>query len=338
MRSAARWVIACLALSSHALAAEPSAPATPSDVAAPNAPAAPTAAAATAAAPSPAPSDTASNPEPNNAVAATAEPAPPPAPATKPPLPPPGDLQAPANVSTRYSAYSLPARTWAFDIGALGIGGGDVFANLGAGYGFGGGFQVEMNLAHMGVGLVNGTVGWHFIDSRYFDLGARAGIWYVRGQWFWIAQGPAKNLVRHIEALKVPLDLIASSQPVRWLELDLGIHYSYTSTFGTADNADSVFSKADLVMNQFSLRPGARVFITDRTALETSVELPLYSGIPLKHETVTVPFKSTWSLEVGVRSRLTRALFGNIRLHYGSIPDVLYGARLYPSFDIEVRF
>jgi hypothetical protein len=241
-------------------------------------------------------------------------------------------------VSTRYSAYTIPRRTWAFDVGALGVGGGDLYANLGAGYGLGGGFQIEMNLAHVGVGLANFTVAWHFIDTRYFDLGAHVGIWYARGQWFWIAQGPAKNLVKNIDALNVPIDLIASAPLARWLELDLGLYFAYAKVFGSFNDTNSLFAKGDLAVNQLYLRPVGRLFVTDRTALELSAKLPVYTGVPLERETVTVPFKDSWSMEVGVRSRLTRVLYGDMRLHYGNVTHALYGARVYPSFDIEIRF
>ena len=262
------------------------------------------------------------------------------APAPASPKPPTvyGDLQSPDLLNTRYSAYSLPRRTWAFDIGALGIGGGDVFANLGAAYGFGGGFQIEMNLAHFGVGLANLDLGWHFLDTRYFDLGARLGIGYGRGEWFWLAQGAAKNLVSKIDLLNVPIELVGSSLVTRWLELDLAAHYDYVKAFGAFDDDSSLFVKAQLAMNQVFLRPGARLFVSDRTALEVFAKLPLYSAVPLERKTVTVPFSKTWSMEAGVRSRLAARLFGNVRLHYGSIADVLYGARLYPSFDVEFRF
>ena len=265
-------------------------------------------------------------------------------PATQPPAATPkprtvyGDLQSPELVNTRYSAYSLPARFWAFDIGALGIGGGDVFANLGAAYGIGGGFEVEMNLAHFGVGLANVNFGWHFLDTRYVDLGARLGLGYGRGEWFWLAQGAAKKLVSKIDLVNVPVELVLSSLPTRWLELDLAAHYDYVKTFGTFDDDSSLFVKAELAVNQLFLRPGVRAFVTDRTALELFAKLPLYSAVPLERKTVTVPFSKTWSLEAGLRSRLAGRLFGSVRLHYGTIADALYGARLYPSFDVEVRF
>lgn len=248
-----------------------------------------------------------------------------------------GDLQSPDQVDTRYSAYSLPRRTWAFDVGALGIGGGDVFAKLGAAYGFGGGVQVELNLAHYAVGMANATVSWHFVDTRYFDLSARVGFWYAHGDWFWIAPTPNKRIASKIDVMSVPLGLTASSTVTRWLELDLNAQYIYAHVFGSSDDADSVFVKSELALSQFYVRPTARLFVSDNTALEFSAKLPLYSAIPFERKTVTVPFSDTWGLETGVRSRLARGLFGNLRLHYGPVSYVLYGARVYPSFDVEFR-
>jgi len=76
------------------------------------------------------------------------------------------DLQSPAQASTRYSAYTLPAHMVAFDSGALGIGGGDVVALMGISYGLGAGFQMSANLAHFAVGMFNLGAGYHFIDTR----------------------------------------------------------------------------------------------------------------------------------------------------------------------------
>jgi hypothetical protein len=277
------------------------------------------------------------------------KPAPVVAPASPPPPLPPGalnpaapvvltphDLQSPEQVNTRNSAYSLPKGMWSFEAGALGIGGGDVYASLGVGYGFGAGFQATINLAHAGVGLLNATVGWHFLDTRYFDLGARVGFWYGHGKWFWIARGLTQDLVDKVDVIQVPLELTASAPLTRWLELDLSAQYSYSSLFGSGSE-DSWFADAQIGMRQFFLQPGARFFISDATALELVAKLPAFSTVPGDRRDINVPFKYTWSMEGGVRSRLSEGLFGTIRLHYGSVADVLYGARLYPSFDLEYR-
>jgi hypothetical protein len=94
----------------------------------------------------------------------------------------------------------------------------------------------------------------------------------------------------------------------------------------------------ELGLRQFFLRPVARVFVTDRIALELSAKLPVVTKLPLKNNTVTVPFSDTWAAETALRSRLARGFFANIRMHYGKVATALYGARLYPSFELEARF
>jgi len=273
---------------------------------------------------------------PASAAAAT-QPQAPAAPGGAPPSPAGGDLQSPEQVSTRNSAYSLPRNTWGFNVGALGIGGGDAFATLGVGYGFGAGLQANVNLAHASVGLLNLALGWHFLDTRYFDLGARVGFWYGHGQWFWIARGVAKDLVSKVDVLQVPIELTASAPLTRWLELDLGAQYAYASLLGSASDGRSVFVDAQIGARQFIVQPGARFFLSDATALEVFAKLPAFTTVPTERRDISVPFKSTWSMEGGFRSRLARGLFGTIRLHYGSVADVLYGSRLYPSFELEYR-
>jgi len=247
------------------------------------------------------------------------------------------DLQSPAQLSTRYSAYSLPAHQWGITTGALGVGDGDVFALLSVAYGIGAGVQLNANLAHAGVGLLNLSASYHFIDTRYFDLGIRSGVWYGHGEWFWIATPVSKKLLSKIDLVKVPIELTASSMPTRWLELDFGVQYNWTKLFGAAPDDESLFSKSQIGLVQFFLRPGARFFISHNTALELFVKLPLYTAIPVGDHAPTVPFKDAWWLEGGLRSRLAPGLYGNVRLNYAAISDVLYGARLYPAFEVEVR-
>ena len=268
-------------------------------------------------------------------------PAPPPAPAATPqpkePARTAGDLQSPEQVNTRYSAYSLPARQLSFKAGALGVGDGDLYAQVSVSYGLGARVQLNANLMHMGVGLFNLTAGWHFIDTRYFDLGARLGAWYGHGKWFWIANDVATQIVSKLDVIKIPFELTASSMPTRWLELDLGVQYTYAMLFGTSARERSIFTDNELGTTQFFVRPGVRIFITGNTALELFAKLPAYSAVNAESGSAKLPFERTWAMEVGLRSRLVRGLFGNIRLQYAPIADVLYGARLYPAFDIEIR-
>ncbi len=265
-------------------------------------------------------------------------------PATAEPEPPaaaepaaPNDLQSPEQLSTRYSAYSVPRGMWALDMGAFGISGGDAFAKLGATYGLGAGLEVEVNLAHVGIGLLNFSANWHLIYTRHFDLGVRAGVWYGHGDWFWIVQGAAKSLVSKVDVVSVPITLTASAPLTRWLQLDLGVQYAYGDIFGATSGDSSILEDAQIGLRQLFFRPGARFFISDNTALELFAKLPAFTDVPTNRIETTIPFSKTWTVEGGLRSRLADGLFGSLRLHYGDIADVLYGARLYPSFDLELH-
>jgi len=215
---------------------------------------------------------------------------------------------------------------------------GDVFAKLGAAYGLGAGVELEVNLAHMSVGLFNLTAGWHFVHTRYLDLGASLGAWYGHGDWFWIATDAVQKIAANFDVVSIPVTLTASSQPTRWLELDLGAQYQYANIFGSTGDNVSVFTDAQLAVLQLSFRPGVRFFVSDNTALEAFAKLPAFTTIPRDAGDKKVPFSDAWSTEFGVRSRLARGLFGNMRLHYGQPVGLLYGgAKFYPAFDLELR-
>lgn len=253
---------------------------------------------------------------------------------------PEGDLLSPEQADTRHSAYSLPRGVWGVGVSALGVGGGDVFAKLGASYGFGSGTEAGVNLAHLGVGLLNLSVAWHFIDTGHFDLGLRAGFWYGRGEWFWTAEGLAERVVSNLDVINLPVLLTASVPIGRRAQLDLGMQYTYAQLLGSGASSDqsSPFSDAELSQRQFFFRPGARWFVADNTALEISTKLPVYTAIALKDSSPTLPFSETWAFEAGVRSRFARDVFGNLRVHYGTVSKALYGSRVFPALELELRF
>lgn len=270
--------------------------------------------------------------------------------AAAPPAPPAadagGDLRSPEQRDTRQTAYTLPRGTWGLDVGALGVGGGDVFARLGVAYGLGAGVELELNLAHAGVGLINVAAHWHFIDTRYFDLGMGLGVWYGHGDWFWIVQGLSKEVVSKLDVLNVPVSLTASMPVLPSLQLDFGVEYTYAEVFGTIDRERSIFQEANLGVRQLTFNPGAHWFMSSNTSLGLNARLAAYTGVPVagerngsEHQDYRkVPFSETWSLEAALRSRLRPGLFANLRMHYGEIARALYGAVIYPSFEVEVRF
>jgi hypothetical protein len=258
------------------------------------------------------------------------------------------DLQRPQQRDTRNSAYTLPAGMWAFNAGALGVGGGDIYAKLGVARGLGAGIQLEMNLAHVSFGLLNIRARWHFIDTRYFNLGASLGFWYGHGDWFWLYRGLAQDLVSKIDVIRVPVTLDASTSVASWLAFDLGLEYTYADVFGTLDLRGSAYRDVYIGARQFVVRPGVRFFLSNTTSVAFSADLPAYTAVPVgveggngqdgkEHTFDPVPFSKVWSFEAGLRSRFQPGMFGNLRLHYSEVARILYGAVFYPSFELEVR-
>jgi hypothetical protein len=257
-------------------------------------------------------------------------------------------LQSPEQRDTRNSAYSLPRGMWAFDAGALGLGGGDALLKLGVAYGLGAGVELQVNLAHWGAGILNFAAVWQFVDTRYFHLAARAGIWYGNGDWVWILTEAGEELVADLDVLNVPL-ILASSMPVsKRLQFDFDVRYTYADIFGSVTAKGTFFRDAPFGMRQLALRPGVRIFLTDSTEVDVSSSLPIYSARTYARpdgnrtdgsdvEFTDVPFSKTWAAEFGLRSRLAKAVFGSVRLHYSKIADGFYGSSFYPSFDFEFR-
>ncbi|HEY3496604.1 MAG TPA: hypothetical protein VGK73_18020 [Polyangiaceae bacterium] len=270
-----------------------------------------------------------------------------PRPVVEAPLP--ADLRSPEQRDRRKSAYTLPARTWAFEVGALGLGGGEVFAKLGIAYGFGAGLEMEANLAHAGVGLLNVSSAWSFLDTRYFDARVVVGFWYGRGEWFWLAQGATKELISKIDVIEIPMGFDTSLPLSRGLQLDFGVEYRHGEVFGSVGSSDTLYFDAELGIRQFQVRPGLRLFLSRRVELALSSDLPLYSAVPaaasLETESrsregtgfETVPFSSVWSMEGVLRSRFAEGVFGSVRLHYSKVARGLYGTAFSPSFALEFR-
>jgi hypothetical protein len=290
-----------------------------------------------------------------NESAARAEPAATPTPSTSEPNAASfAGLQSPEQRSDRFSAYSLPKHMVSIEAGALGVSGQELYGRIGVAYGFGHGLQLDANLLHWSVGLFDLNLRWNFLDTPHFALAATVGGVYGHGAWMWILTPAAEKLVADSDFVAFPIGVTASAPLTRWLQLDLPIEYQYSTYFGSIGKSDSTFyTKAQIGVRQFMVRPTVRVFVSDATALELGVKLPLFTQVPVERDSTLsignqtqsssnsryadVKFKDTWSLEGGVRSRLQPWLFATVRLHYGRVAKALYGAPLYPSFGLEFR-
>jgi hypothetical protein len=262
-------------------------------------------------------------------------------------------LRSPEQRSVRYSAYGLPNGMWSFDLSALGVNGDDLYGSLSIKRGFGAGFELELNLAHYAVGLFNIGAQWTFLDTKYFALAASAGFTYGHGAWIWLVAPGVKDLLEDADLFTFPAAITASSPVLDWLQLDLSVNLRLGTVFGTLGDGANLFADAQLGATQVSLRPGTRVFVSDATALELAVDLPVYTWVPWEGTITaelrdrgyeksgsggaTLPTSETWKLEAGVRSRLTPWLFCTLRVHYGRINRLLYRTTVNPSLSLEFR-
>ena len=265
----------------------------------------------------------------------------------------PNDIRSPEQRSLRHSAYALPENMWSFDASVFGVTGEDVYGSLGVKYGFGAGFELDMNVAHVAVGLFNVGGHWNFLDTKHIALSAAVGFTYGHGAWIWIVGPLAKRLLQDTDLITVPFELTATSLVLPWLQLDLSVGARYATIWGTLGDGGSFYANAEIGANQLWIRPGVRAYVSDATALELFVDLPVYTSVPYEGELTlelrnrgwersgsdraTVPLGDTWKFEAGLRSRFTPWMFGAVRLNYGRTNKLLYLTTVNPSVSLEFR-
>jgi hypothetical protein len=254
-------------------------------------------------------------------------------------------LQSPEQRSTRYSAYSLPKNAWSIDAGALGVSGDELYGRIGVAYGLAGRFQLDLNLLHWSAALFGLDARWTFLDTRYLAISASVGVVYGHGAWMWFLAPTAQKIVSDTNLFSVPFGLTASAPLTRWLQIDLRVEYQYSEYFGELGNGAAFYATSQIGARQLMLRPALRFFLSDASALELATKLPLYTKVPIEIEGARASrssyaeakFSDGWNVEAGLRSRLQPWLYATVRLHYGRVAKALYGAPLYPSFDLELR-
>jgi hypothetical protein len=274
-------------------------------------------------------------------------------PAAAEPSDEPSGLRSPDQRSLRYSAYTLPKGMWAFEGGLLGVTSEELYGSLGVKYGLPAGLELDINLAHYAVGVFNLSARWNFLELSRFALAANVDFTYGHGAWMWIVGPLAKQVLQDTDLISIPFGLTASAAVLDWLQLDLGVSYRYATVFGTLGEGGNFYANAEIGARQVLLRPGARLFVSDATALEFGFDLPVYTWVPIEGEITaelrnrgfersgsggaTVSLSETWKFETGVRSRLAPWLFCTLRIHYGRANKLLYSTTIGPSMSLEFR-
>jgi hypothetical protein len=264
------------------------------------------------------------------------------------------DLRSLGQRSTRNSAYTLPSGMWTFDLGMLGVTGDDLYGRLGAAVGLNHGFQIEANLGHWIAGLFGISARWNFLDTKRIALRADLGVVYAHGAWLWVLNDIGQKVVADSDLIAFPVGLTMTLPCTEWLEFDLAAQYQYSEVYGSVGTGERFYADTQFGARQFLIRPNARVFLSESTAFEFAARLPAYNKVPYEIDSsvnlrlgrgysnvrdgyAQVDFSQGWGLEFGVRSRIRKWLFLTTRLDAGPLAKRIYGAPLYPSFNLEFR-
>ncbi|HSC89833.1 MAG TPA: hypothetical protein VLC09_21300 [Polyangiaceae bacterium] len=262
------------------------------------------------------------------------------------------DITSVASRDTAASGYTLPAKTWGFDAGLLGVNSGDAFASLGIRVGLGGGLELGTNVAHAGVGLINLNLGWMFVDSRVLSIAARFEPSYLHGDWMWIVS--AQELVSGLDAWILPVSVTASSFATDWLQFDLRARFVDSEVVGSA-NGESLVFRGQLALRQVSIDPGVRFHVLRRASFYLRARLPLWSSIPgsASAEVILddgviaggstsgekqVPFEQAVLCSAGARAMVGEASFLDFSFNFGHATEALYGSVVQPRISWETRF
>ena len=264
------------------------------------------------------------------------------------------DFDDPKQRTLRGTAYALDKRQWSTEAELLGVSTDDLFGRIGLGYGFGKGVQLDTNVAHIAVGLLNLDLKWNFLDLPHFGMSASVGVIWGHGEWIWILSGLEQRIVANTEIVVLPLSLWASSHLLEWLQVDLGVRYTHSQVFGDFES-DSTLVDGEIGVRQLSMHPSVRFYILEALELFVGARLPLYSAIPGAGEANTslgegvyggartgtldkLPFSQQFQLQLGARSAMAETTFVTARIHYGKTVQSLYGSAFYPAFGVEHRF
>jgi hypothetical protein len=254
--------------------------------------------------------------------------------------------------NTRFSAYVLAPYVWSLDVGFLGINGDEIYGRLGTAVGLKHGFQIDANIGHWIAGLFGVNAKWAFYESQYIGLAAEIGFVYAHGGWLWLLDDLGQEVLKDSDLIGFPFGLTLSVPCTRWLEFGLPLQYQYSQVYGSVGTGATFYADTQFGGRQLIARPTLRVFMTDWTAFELTARLPLYNRVPYEVDSsldvgkgfsnvrdgyAKVPFSDGWALEFGLRSQLRRWLFVTTRLHVGQIAKAVYGASVYPSFNLEFR-
>ncbi|MCH2108067.1 MAG: hypothetical protein MK135_01970 [Polyangiaceae bacterium] len=243
-------------------------------------------------------------------------------------------------------------KQWAFDVELWGTSASDIYGGFGIHYGLGKGFEVGVNLLHLGAGVFNLSTKWNFLDLPQFALGLRFSPMFAHGDWVWIAR--SSTLVSGLNIWLFPVSLQLSAPILPWLQFDLSTDYVDSLVLGDVDE-DSLLLDGTIALRQLAFQPVIRWHLLQRTSFyfqaklpvitripgAISTEAPLVEGVLLGGEAAgrsSIPLKDTYVLTCGARSMIREDIFLDFSVNVGALAKKIYGNPISPRLQLEMRF
>jgi hypothetical protein len=264
------------------------------------------------------------------------------------------DFQSKEERPVHDTAFTPAAGQWRLDAGLFGSQVSDVAAVFGFTYAPNKSVSISFNLAHFGVGLMNVSTKYNFVDRGNWGIGLGVDFMWLHGAWFWTVEPEAREALSGIEAFFFPVRLIGTFEPVDNFHLDFKIEYWHGEVIGDL-NAAEYFYDGYFGVRKIMISPMVRFFIADRLSLNFEFVLPLY-GWTLHQlvaeveldEGVTGGIKSsgyingsmlkTWTFLPGVEAEILQNMYLGITLSIGAFAEQVYGRKFNLSTSFEWRF
>ena len=135
------------------------------------------------------------------------------------------DFQAPEERPLQGTAYTPAAKQKTFTAGIFGTTYAEMVAAIGIAYAPTRFWDVGINLAHLGMGVLNVDTKLNLLDRKGFGLGYDVGFIYGHGDWIWALPALEKTLISGIDMFVIPLQLTFSADATKWLHFDLTAEY-----------------------------------------------------------------------------------------------------------------
>lgn len=199
---------------------------------------------------------------------------------------------------TQGTAYVLPDDKFEVAVGLVGLDLPDFGAELSLRYGIEDLLELQLNVAHVAMGVLSVGVDTNLVDTRYFALGLDLSVVYIQPRRVWALPADLQEPVRDTHILVVPVQLVSSFPITHWFSAHVGLGYTHGEIFGRL-RLDSDLIDAGVGLRSVAADLSAHFYFAEGLALILGVDSPLAAW---GRENVELTIDLEPGVRAGVRS------------------------------------